>query len=150
MGRAEGPADPGEFGPVLRSLRLAAGLTQEDLAERAGLSVRTISDLERGATGRPYPKTVTLLAHALELTEADRAELIGAFQPTTGGLVRQPGPSRAGPPRELPAAPANFTGRSAELEALGGLLGRESDEPGTVMISAIGGTAGVGKPNLEN
>ena len=56
------------FGERLRHLREAAGLTQEELAERSGLSAKGISDLERGERRRPYPHTVRSLAAALELT----------------------------------------------------------------------------------
>jgi hypothetical protein len=45
---------------------------------------------------------------------------------------------------------ADFTGREVELATLAGLLDRGDDPPGTMIVSAIGGTAGVGKPNLEN
>jgi LuxR family maltose regulon positive regulatory protein len=62
---------------------VAAGLSQEELAERAHLSRRTITNLERGAT-TPYRETVALLADALELTEADRAELAGAVHRARG------------------------------------------------------------------
>src|SRR5262249_27387193 len=52
-------------------------------------------------------------------------------------------------PRSLPATVPNFTGRSAELRALAGLLDRPGQQvPGAVVISAIGGTAGVGKTAL--
>jgi transcriptional regulator with XRE-family HTH domain len=60
------------FGQVLRRYRVAAGLTQEALAERAGLSARGISDLERAARTRPYPATVRRLAKALGLAEVDQ------------------------------------------------------------------------------
>ena len=53
------------FGDVLRRLRSAASLSQEELAERAGLSRRGISDLERGARHAPHLETVRLLAEAL-------------------------------------------------------------------------------------
>jgi DNA-binding SARP family transcriptional activator len=52
-------------------------------------------------------------------------------------------------PRQLPGIAAHFTGRVAELAALDGMLKEARDhEPGTVVISAIGGTAGVGKTAL--
>jgi hypothetical protein len=54
------------------------------------------------------------------------------------------------PPRQLPMPPADFTGRTAELKTLAGLLDQAGGKPGTVVVSAIGDTAGVGKPNLEN
>src|SRR5579872_4821811 len=55
------------FGSLLRRYRRTAGLTQEELAERAGLSRRAISDLERGERTRPHPATIELLATALRL-----------------------------------------------------------------------------------
>jgi transcriptional regulator with XRE-family HTH domain/tetratricopeptide (TPR) repeat protein len=62
------------FGDLLRHARRAAGLTQEELAEQAGLSVRGISDLERGTRRTPRRDTMELLAHALHLTETERQE----------------------------------------------------------------------------
>ena len=52
----------GPFGALLKRYRLAAGLTQEELAERARLSVRGITDLERGARRTPHKDTLQLLA----------------------------------------------------------------------------------------
>jgi transcriptional regulator with XRE-family HTH domain len=66
------------FGTRLRGLREAAGLTQEELAESAGLSVRAIRSLERGERKRPYPHTVRSLADALGLPEDERALLLAA------------------------------------------------------------------------
>src|SRR5712692_7636003 len=60
-----GTKEPLSFGELLKQYRLAAGLTQEALAERAGLSVREISDLERGVNRAPRPDTLQLLAAAL-------------------------------------------------------------------------------------
>src|SRR5918993_5378515 len=62
------------FGPLLRRLRLVAALSQEELAERAGLSARGISALETGHRATPRPETVRLLAEALGLDAATRAE----------------------------------------------------------------------------
>ncbi|MBE1473649.1 transcriptional regulator with XRE-family HTH domain [Actinophytocola algeriensis] len=50
---------------VLRELREQAGITQEELADRSGLSIRTISDLERGRTTTPQRRSIELLADAL-------------------------------------------------------------------------------------
>jgi predicted ATPase/class 3 adenylate cyclase len=66
------------FGKLLRRYRTAVGLTQEELAEQAGLSVRSVQDLERGVRRAPHPDTQRRLAEALKLGEADRAELLGA------------------------------------------------------------------------
>jgi transcriptional regulator with XRE-family HTH domain len=77
-------AGPPPFGELLRRHRLAAGLTQEDLAERAGLSARGISDLERGARSHPYQETVRLLADALALDGAERVALLQSSIPRCG------------------------------------------------------------------
>ena len=68
------PSAPGsDFGTLLRHYRRAAELTQEELAERAGISVRSISDLERGSAHRPRRDTVDMLIRALiSTTEAVR------------------------------------------------------------------------------
>jgi predicted ATPase/class 3 adenylate cyclase/DNA-binding XRE family transcriptional regulator len=71
-----------DFSTLLRRYRRSAGLTQEELAERAGLSARGISDLERGLKHRPHRDTVQLLADALQLTGEDR----GTFE-AAGRLV---------------------------------------------------------------
>src|SRR6266705_732248 len=80
------------FGDVLRRYRLAAGLTQEELAERAQVSPRAISDLERGLRTRPWRETIQLLAAALKLGAAERAQLEAAAR-------RQTGPAPTEPPR---------------------------------------------------
>ena len=67
---------PESFGDLLRHYRMRAGLTQEALAERAGLSPNAISALERGERRRPYPHTLQVLAHALELQPAQYARLV--------------------------------------------------------------------------
>src|SRR3712207_3189163 len=68
--RAE-DADAVAFGLLLKQHRRNAWLTQEELAERSGLSVRTIRGLERGEGHSPRPDTVDLLARALDLSEED-------------------------------------------------------------------------------
>lgn len=60
------------FGALLRRHRILAGLTQEVLAERAGLSARAISDLERGINRTPQAGTLDLLAEALQLSGEER------------------------------------------------------------------------------
>ena len=80
------------FGEALRRYRSAAGLTQEALAERAGLSPRGISDLERAARTRPQLATVHRLAGALGLTDADRRVLQTAARvPSQSGSDMQDG-----------------------------------------------------------
>jgi transcriptional regulator with XRE-family HTH domain len=84
------------FGEELRRYRRAAGLTQETLAERAGLSTRAISDLERGLKHRPRRDTCRLLVDALQLDSWERARLeaLGQSVPRsrrdrTGALARR-------------------------------------------------------------
>jgi tetratricopeptide (TPR) repeat protein/transcriptional regulator with XRE-family HTH domain len=136
------PAHPHDFGALVRQARTVAGLTQEDLAERTGLGVRTISDIERGLIRRPRRSSVELISAALRLSEAgghDRR----ADGPVTAVTVA--GQSAAAMvPRQLPAAVSHFTGRAAELDALSCMLS-DADAARTVVISALVGTAGVGK-----
>ena len=119
-------------------------MTQAELAGKTGLSVRAISDLERGVTARPHRASVALLADALGFDPAGHDELAAARRrPRDTALA-------AGPivPRQLPAAVHNFVGRAAELCALTGRLDQGEAGSNTVVISAIGGTAGVGKTAL--
>ena len=60
------------LGPVLKQLRSAAGLTQEELADRSGISTRTVSDLERGIRTAAYADTARRLAEALGLQDEAR------------------------------------------------------------------------------
>src|SRR4051794_32999747 len=77
------------FGNLLRHYRVEAGLTQEELAERASLSARGISDLERGARGLPRRDTLQLLLQALDLSPADRATLVAAARRPATSAPRQ-------------------------------------------------------------
>src|ERR1700712_615110 len=79
MAAGEG-ADPGGsgFDVVLRRLRQRAALTQEELAARAAIGVRTVRDLERGRASRPQRPGVGLLAAALGLAGADRDAFLAA------------------------------------------------------------------------
>lgn len=67
-----------QFGALLRQLRLRAELTQEALAGRSGLGVRTVRGLETGERSEPRVATVRLLAEALELDSAERVALLSA------------------------------------------------------------------------
>ncbi|GAB1511582.1 helix-turn-helix domain-containing protein [Actinophytocola sp. KF-1] len=67
-----------QFGALLRQLRLRAGMTQEGLAERSDLGVRTIRGLETGERADPRVGTVRRLAEALDLDATERGELFAA------------------------------------------------------------------------
>jgi tetratricopeptide (TPR) repeat protein/DNA-binding XRE family transcriptional regulator len=138
-----------EFGRLLRTRRRAAGWTQQELADRSGVSARSLSDLERGVR-KPYPRTAALLAGALGLDQDSLAELIAAVEPPAGSqpAAQPPGSPNWVPPRQLPPVAAGFVGRVTELAALSELAGSAGGRRGTVVISAIGGTAGVGKTAL--
>jgi transcriptional regulator with XRE-family HTH domain len=106
----------GELGTLLRRHRLAAGLTQEELAERSGLSVRAISNIERGRTAGPYSRSVRMLAQALKLPDQVREELQQAARRKENGHQPVVVPHRP-VPRQLPPAVGHFVGRAAELAA---------------------------------
>jgi tetratricopeptide (TPR) repeat protein/transcriptional regulator with XRE-family HTH domain len=118
------------FGELLRSLRKQARLTQEELASAASLSPRSISDLERGVNQTARKETAQLLADALGLTDAKRAEFMSA--------ARGDGVATSGLPQDLP----HFAGRRSDLAKLMEAVRTNS---GVVGIYAIDGMAGVGK-----
>ncbi len=128
-------ASPG-FGDSLRRFRLAAGLTQEQLAEQAGLSARGISDLERGVNRAPRRDTLDLLLEALGLSADERIALIASTRHRRGP------PSRAGP-NPMPAPLTPLLGRERELAAACALI-RQAD----VRLLTLVGTGGVGKTRL--
>src|SRR5215469_1837028 len=116
-GRLSGP-----YGTV-RARRIEAGLTQEELAEMSGLSVRTISDIECGRTTRPRHSSMTLLEAALSQADPERGRPMGNGSPAPDDP--EPDLSRA-VPRQLPQTARGFVGRARELRVLTGLLpGRE-------------------------
>jgi len=121
------------FGEVLRRYRALAGMTQEVLAERAGLSRRGIADLERGARSFPYPDTARRLADALDLDTVDRAVFMAACVRGRSGDLR----SR----HTLSVELAPIVGRQVELEEAGrlGAAGR---------LLTLTGPAGIGKSRL--
>ena len=128
----------------LAARRRALGLTQEDLAGVLGVERSTVGRWEAGAT-RPLPWIQPKLAKVLRVPAGQLAELLAG---AVAAGPRRPGPT-APVPRQLPAAVADFTGRAAELAALTATLDQAgASAPGTVVISAIGGTAGIGKTAL--
>jgi transcriptional regulator with XRE-family HTH domain len=122
------------LGPLLRRYREAAGLTQEELAERAGLSARTVSDVERGLRLRLYAATAERLVGALRLDGSDR----GLFLQAARGRTAERAP-RSPLPRPLTA----FVGREAELAEL-----TEALAPGGRRLVTLTGLGGIGKTRL--
>jgi tetratricopeptide (TPR) repeat protein/transcriptional regulator with XRE-family HTH domain len=137
---------------LLRRLRAEARVTQEELAEAAGVSPRSVSDLERGVNRTARKQTAVLLAGALGLS-GSVAELFVAAARGRGpaedvvaaGRGAALGAFAAAAVRGLPRDVAGFTGRRAELDRLAEGLGSLAGGGGVVGICAIGGMAGVGK-----
>jgi predicted ATPase/class 3 adenylate cyclase len=84
---------PPPLGQLLKRYRIAAHLTQEELAERAGLSARAISDIERGLHRTPYQDTVSKLADALQLSAEEHAQFAAAAR-RSGAQDPVPAPER--------------------------------------------------------
>jgi non-specific serine/threonine protein kinase len=124
------------FGTLLRRHRMAAGLTQETLAERAGLSVYGIQKLERGTT-HPYRDTAERLVAALELPPDAAEQLWAAVKP-----VRRHGSLPRGGRRDnLPVGLTSFVGREKELATIAARLK-------TVRLLTLTGVGGCGKTRL--
>jgi predicted ATPase/transcriptional regulator with XRE-family HTH domain len=128
------------FGDLLRRFRSAAALSQEVLAERAGLSRHGISDLERGARRAPHLATVRMLADTLALSDGDRAALLAAARPA---LFRDDPADRVAPGARLPLPTTPLIGREREVtEVVTSVCSRD------VRLLTLTGPAGVGKTRL--
>jgi tetratricopeptide (TPR) repeat protein/transcriptional regulator with XRE-family HTH domain len=134
------------FAGLLRRVRGDAGLTQEELAHAAGLSPRSVSDLERGVNRTARRDTARLLADALGLIGTQRA-LFEAAARGRGSVVhahrREDGAPAA--TRTLPRDIASFTGRSAQVAQLTAAVTDAAAADGVVGICAVSGMAGIGK-----
>jgi predicted ATPase/transcriptional regulator with XRE-family HTH domain len=135
------PDGPAPFARRLRRLRLRASLTQEELAERSGLSVDAVSALERGYRRHPRRATLALLADALGLGAAERDAFVEPSPLPGRGPRQAPRPPRRAP--ALPRPPTRLVGRAADLRLALGLLRRRD-----VRLLTITGPAGVGKSRL--
>ena len=141
----------GEFGQLLAGFRFGRGLSQDELADRSGMSVRAIRSLEHGQVGRPRWASVSLLADALGLSDAERAAFREA---AAGSRGRAGGAGEEGPSRvpvalsQLPPDIEDFTGREDALDRLRvRMAGRPSGSTAVVITGAVG-KAGVGKTAL--
>lgn len=127
--------EPGSFATLLYRHRASAGLSQEELAERAGLSKRGISDLERGERRTPHLATVRRLAEALSLDAAERATFMASARSAASEAKIVPRlPS-------LPIPPTSFVGRARELAEVMRLLT-------SCRLLTLTGAGGSGKTRL--
>lgn len=138
------PQESLSFGTLLRRHRLAAGLSQEALAERARVSVEGISALERGFRRAPQRETLELLAGALALSPDQRRafeDAAAAASPRRRGASVTVGPWPSSRAAILPRGLANFVGRETEIESVGAALSEQG-------AAAVYGLGGVGKSAL--
>ncbi|WP_010470401.1 XRE family transcriptional regulator [Streptomyces sudanensis] len=158
----------GAFGAHLRALRTGAELSQEELAQTAGISVRGLSDLERGRSRGPQRRTVRALAAALGLDPAAARELerlASLGRPRPAGVKAAPRPA-SGPdgasgaadpearsartaahhPLALPRDLSDFTARGPALDRLRALV--EDLDPARPPVAVVCGQPGLGKTSF--
>jgi predicted ATPase/DNA-binding XRE family transcriptional regulator len=126
------------FGEQLKTLRVAAGYTQEELATIAGLSVHAVSALERGARRHPHVETVRALSAALDLAAPDRDAFVASSGATAEDTAVEELSGVA-----LPLPLTALIGRDAEMQVLRDWLA----DPATRLITLVG-PGGVGKTRL--
>jgi tetratricopeptide (TPR) repeat protein/transcriptional regulator with XRE-family HTH domain len=119
---------------TLKRFRLRAGLTQEVLADRSGVSVRTIRGLETGTRDNPRRTSLRQLADALGLAPHEREQLAGLESALTSPSSTHPVPGQLPPPSR------GFVGRDTELAAL--------DRADEGEIHLLVGAGGIGKTSL--
>src|SRR5580704_7283900 len=130
------------FGALLRLYRLEAGMTQQDLAERARLSVEAIGALERGTRTRPHRETVDMLVRALALAPESEALLKGAVGIANPSIQRERSETHTGGPRNnLPQPLTSFVGRERDVVEVANLL-REH------RLVTLVGSGGIGKTRV--
>ncbi|HEY7340428.1 MAG TPA: tetratricopeptide repeat protein [Ktedonobacterales bacterium] len=139
--RPSSPERP--FGDVLRAYRVRAGLTQEELADLAHMSVHSISNYERGAPHLPRISAARLLADALNLTPDEQAAFLVATRRQAQRFPTVTALSADAPPYAIPLPLTPLIGREQELRWAGALL-----SSGDIRLLTIIGPPGVGKTRL--
>ena len=126
------------FGALLRRLRIAAGLSQEALAERARISAKAIGSLEVGARRAPYRETVEQLSIALNATPEQRSQLAALADAARTRKLRTHPTPEAPRSESLPSPPTRLIGRAKEVAAAATLLEN-------YRLVTLAGPGGVGK-----
>jgi predicted ATPase/DNA-binding XRE family transcriptional regulator len=143
VGKSKG-GHAGGFGDRVRSLRAAVGLTQAELAEHAGVSERTISDLERGLRGSIYPATARNVAATLGVSPAELPRFLSEARgrPAPDGRDELDAITwdRGG---RVPIPLTQLLGREADLALSAGLV----KDPGVRLVTIVG-PGGIGKTRL--
>ena len=128
---------------LLGELRRVAGLTQEELAERTGLTVRGISNIERGRVARPRRRSLEALAQGLGLRGDQVRRFVLHYFPAAP--EPESAPQVVSVPAQLPAGSTAFTGRHREIATLDALSARRDRG---VVVAVLEGMGGVGKTSL--
>jgi len=139
-------SSPAPLAALIRRRRVSARLTQEDLAEKAGISVRTISDIERGLRRFVYRDTAERLAEALQVDDAEKEDFVSVARGRAETYESRLHPRQSGLPpgrNRVPVPPTPLIGREREMELLLGTF-RE----GSIRSISLTGPGGIGKTRL--
>ncbi|MFC3452151.1 ATP-binding protein [Amycolatopsis speibonae] len=140
--------DKTAFGDFLRFYRLRVPLTQEELAERTGISVRSISDMERGRVRTPQRRTAELLVEGLGLAGKEASDFArsgrrGVVVPDEAVPAEAPRPVAAALPPHL----TELTGRKAEQRLLDEVA-EAAASSSRLQVAVLHGLPGAGKTAL--
>ncbi len=127
-----------DLATLLKSYRVEAGLSQQQLADSALVSVQAISALERGYRKVPYRKTLERIADALGLPAQDRAALELSARRARGTRIAAESET---PPHNLPRQLSAFFGRDDEVREVSDLIA-------ATPLASLVGTGGVGKTRV--
>ncbi len=135
------------FGDFLRFYRSRVPLTQEELAERTGLSTRAISDVERGRTLSPQFRSVQLLVGGLGLDDGEAAEFTALARASRATAAHQRPDTSSGALSSLPPVLVELIGRDAERQVLDGFAA-DAASSSRPRIAVVHGAPGTGKSAL--
>jgi len=145
-------AEPSQFGLLLLGYRRAAGLTQEDLASKAEIHVRTLRNLERGSARGAQQRSAEALCKALGLAAGQRTEFLHAAKSSRRQASGISAAAGTVPPSvrslcEVPAMMPDFVGRDSQLDKLRSWSSQARDASSGMAVAVVG-PAGVGKTSL--